>query len=52
MPTDKDHALTQDAHTLVPELIAFVNDSQDDAPVVQPVTLTPVHDDPVGSVLH
>ena len=22
------------------------------APVVQPVTLTPVHDDPVGSVLH
>lgn len=52
LPTDKDHALAQDTHALVPELIAFVNDSQNEAPVVQPVTMTPAHEDPVGSVMH
>ena len=52
MPTDKDHALTQDVHALVPELIAFVNESQDETPVVQAVVMTPAYEDPVGSVMH
>lgn len=52
VPTDKDHALAQDAHALIPELIAFVNDSQDETPVVQPVTTAPAYEDPVASVMH
>ncbi|MDO8979551.1 MAG: hypothetical protein Q7V17_10015 [Afipia sp.] len=52
LPTGIDHALTQDAQALIPELIAFVNESHDETPVVQPVTMTPVHEDPVGSVMH
>lgn len=52
LPTDKDHALTQDTQALVPELIAFVNESQNEAPPVQPVGPAPAHDDAIANVLH
>ena len=52
LPTDKDHALAQDTQTLVPELIAFVNESQNEAPVGPPVTAAPPHDDAIANVLH
>ena len=52
LPCDKDHALANDTHTLVPELIAFVNETQDEAPAAQPATSCSVHDDPIASVLH
>ena len=50
LPDDKGNVLAQDAQALVPELIAFVNDSQDETPVAQPILSTPVHEDPIGSV--
>jgi hypothetical protein len=52
LPTDKDHTLTHDAQTLVPELVAFVNESQGEAAAVQPVTIAPTHDDAIANVLH
>lgn len=52
LPDDKGHVLTHDAQALVPELIAFVHDSQDETPAVQPVLSTPVHEDPIASVTH
>lgn len=52
LPEDKGHVLNHDAQALVPELIAFVNDSQEEAPVAQPVLSTPVHEDPIASVTH
>jgi hypothetical protein len=52
LPTDKDEALTHDAQALVPELVAFVNESQNEAPPVQPVVLAPPHDDAIANVLH
>lgn len=52
LPTDKDEALTHDAQALVPELVAFVNESQNEAPPVQPVMVAPPHDDAIANVLH
>lgn len=54
LPSDKDHVLAQDTHSLVPELIAFVNDGHDDtaAPAVVPVTTVPVQEDPMASMTH
>jgi hypothetical protein len=52
LPCDKDHVFANDTHTLVPELIAFVNETQDEAPAAQPATSCSVHDDPIASVLH
>lgn len=52
VPTDKDHVLAGDVHSLVPELIAFVNESQDEDPVPHPVTSAPVYEDPIASVMH
>lgn len=52
LPDDKGHVLAHDAQALIPELIAFVNDSQDETPAVQPVLSTPVHEDPIASVMH
>ncbi|WP_425993203.1 hypothetical protein [Afipia sp. DC4300-2b1] len=52
LPDDKGHVLNHDAQALIPELIAFVNDSQEEAPVAQPVLSTPVHEDPIASVMH
>jgi len=53
LPCDKDHVLANDTHTLVPELIAFVNETQDQAPAAQPATTcSSVHDDPIASVMH
>lgn len=52
LPTDKDHALTHDTQALVPELIAFVNESQNEASAVQPVAPAPAHDDAIANVLH
>ena len=52
VPTEPDHALSQDTNALVPELIAFVNDVQDETPVVQPVVTPHVHEDPIASMTH
>lgn len=52
LPDDKGHMLTQDAQALVPELIAFVNESQEETPAAQPILCTPVHEDPIASVTH
>jgi len=52
LPTDKDQALTHDAQALVPELVAFVAERQNDAPPVQPVVIAPPHDDAIANVLH
>ncbi|NGX99606.1 MAG: hypothetical protein G4V63_31795, partial [Candidatus Afipia apatlaquensis] len=41
LPDDKDNVLAHDTQALVPELIAFVNDSQHEAPAAQPVLSTP-----------
>ncbi|MES2752166.1 MAG: hypothetical protein V4661_12425 [Pseudomonadota bacterium] len=46
-----DPTLTQDMHALVPELIAFVNDSQDEAPAATQVASVAVHEDPIASVM-
>lgn len=53
LPTNQDQAVNADAHALVPELIAFVNDSQD--ATHQPATTTVpavAHTDPMASMLH
>jgi hypothetical protein len=53
VPTNADHALVKDTHALVPELIAFVGDTQhEEAPVPAPVVTTPPHDDAIASVMH
>lgn len=52
VPTDPDHTLTQDTQALVPELIAFVNDVQDETPAVQPVVTPHVHEDPIACMTH
>jgi hypothetical protein len=39
-------------HALVPELVAFVNETQDAAPPVQPVATVPAHDDPIANMTH
>lgn len=52
VPIHQDTAVDADTHALVPELIAFVNDSQDvthHAPTIVPAV---AHNDPMASMLH
>jgi hypothetical protein len=51
LPTDTDQALRGDMQELVPELIAFVDDVQDETPAVQPAANSSVHEDPMASVM-
>jgi hypothetical protein len=52
LPTHQDSGVNADTHALVPELIAFVNDSQDTTHLV-PATVPPIaHNDPMTSMLH
>jgi hypothetical protein len=52
LPTDNDHAISGDMHSLVPELVAFLNDTPDSTPVAQPLAAPTPHDDPVASIMH
>jgi hypothetical protein len=52
VPSGMDQTLTHDMHALVPELVAFVNETQDAAPAVQPVAIAPAHDDPIANMTH
>jgi len=52
LPTDGDHAISGDMHSLVPELVAFINDAQDSTPVAQPLAAPAPHEDPVASIMH
>lgn len=52
MPTGNDHALNGDMQSLVPELVAFIESSEEETPAALPVTSTPVYEDPVASVMH
>jgi hypothetical protein len=52
MPTDGDQAIKQDTQALVPELIAFVNDTQDETPDCPPPAIPPPHDDAMASIMH
>jgi hypothetical protein len=52
LPTDKDHVISNDVHSLVPELVAFLNDSQDSTPEVQPLPAPAPHEDPMASIMH
>lgn len=49
--TDDDHVLAGDVESLVTELIAFIDDGPEEAPV-QPVATAPAYEDPVASVMH
>lgn len=51
-PNDKHHMLAQDTQSLIPELIAFVNESQEETTTAQPVMSAPPHEDPIASVMH
>jgi hypothetical protein len=52
VPTDGDQAIKQDTQTLVPELIAFVNDTQDETPDCPPPAVPPPHDDAMANIMH
>ena len=53
LPVNQDHAVNADTHTLVPELIAFVNDSQDATHYPASTTVpAAAHADPIASMLH
>lgn len=52
LPANQDQAVSADTHALVPELIAFVNDSQDDTHSVPVIVPCPAQPDPIGSMLH
>jgi hypothetical protein len=52
VPTDLDHGLTKDTQTLVPELIAFVADAQDEAPAQASIAPAHPHDDAMANVMH
>ena len=51
LPTDMDKAVNGDTETLITELVAFVDENQNEAPAVQPVAGQPT-DDAVASVMH
>lgn len=51
LPTNLDDAVNGDTDTLITELVAFVAETQNEAPAAQPVA-GPSQDDPVASVLH
>lgn len=54
LPDVKSATLAGDTHTLVPELVAFVTDSQDASHThAAPATTSPApHEDPMASVMH
>ena len=53
VPTGTDHAVNADTHTLVTELIAFVDDHPQDAAGAPPAaTVNTVQSDPMASMLH
>jgi hypothetical protein len=52
VPTGNDHVLTDDVQSLVPELVAFIENSEEETQVMLPVASTPVYEDPVASVMH
>lgn len=52
LPSDGGHTLTHDMNALVPELIAFVNDTHEEAQAATPAPSTAVHEDPVASIMH
>ena len=51
IPTHQDKAVNADTHALVPELIAFVNDSQDPTHHAPAIVPTVAHNDPMASML-
>jgi hypothetical protein len=51
LPDDLDNAVNGDTETLVTELVAFVAETQNEAPAAQAV-VGPAPDDPVANVLH
>jgi len=51
LPSGTDQALTGDMQELVSELIAFVNEAQDETPVAQPAASSSVQEDPMASVM-
>ena len=52
VPHDQDHALNTDTNALVSELIAFVDDSQDETCAPSCAVPASIHSDPMASVLH
>ena len=52
LPAHQDNALKADTHALVPELIAFVNDTQDAGHHAPTIVPTVAHNDPMASMLH
>lgn len=52
LPTDQDAAVNADTDTLITELIAFVDDNQDQTCATPVVVPSPVQADPMASVLH
>jgi hypothetical protein len=53
MPTGVDHAVNGDTHSLVTELIAFVDDHPQDTTSPPPAAIvSSVHSDPMASMLH
>jgi hypothetical protein len=52
LPEDKNQTLAGDTNALVTELVAFVNESQDETPATQPVGSMSVQEDPIASVMH
>jgi hypothetical protein len=52
LPTDQDDAVNADTDALVTELIAFVDDNQDQTGAPPTVVPSPVQADPMASVLH
>jgi hypothetical protein len=52
LPVGQDHAVNADTHALVPELIAFVNDTQDETHMTPTTIPASVQADPIASMLH
>ena len=52
LPTDQDAAVNADTDTLITELIAFVDDNQDQTCATPVMVPFPVQADPMASVLH
>lgn len=52
LPTGNDNVLNGDVQSLVPELVAFIDSSEEEAQTALTVTPTPVYEDPVASVMH
>ena len=51
LPHNLDHAVNGDTHSLITELVAFVDDTQNEAPAALPMASQP-HDDAVANVMH